>query len=164
MGVAAVLVGITVLMLLVGVVVNPFFFFVAVPFAGSAYLLWYQASGKLAERIHREAAAGRFSAADGRREAGPGGFGAGRRSGRFSRERARQARGNRRRARASTNGRSSTLSAAEARRVLEVQPTADESDLKAAYRQKVKTAHPDAPEGDEETFKRVERAYEALSE
>lgn len=162
MGISAVLFGITVLMLLVGVVVNPFFFFVAIPFGGSAYLLWYQASGKLAERIQREAAAGRFSAADGRRETGPGGFGAGPRgSGRFSRDRARQTRENRRRAGATADN---DLSAAEARRVLDVEPTADETDLKAAYRQKVKTAHPDAPEGDEETFKRVERAYDALSE
>jgi len=50
MGIASVFVGITVLMVVVGLAVNPFFLFVAVPFGGTAYLMWYQASGKLAER------------------------------------------------------------------------------------------------------------------
>jgi len=62
MGIASVFVGITVLMMVVGLAVNPFFLFVALPFGGSAYLMWYQASGKLAEKMRREAASGQFNA------------------------------------------------------------------------------------------------------
>jgi len=46
--------------------------------------------------------------------------------------------------------------------VLEVDPNADEDELKRAYRQRVKETHPDLG-GSEEAFKRVERAYEALT-
>jgi len=163
-GVAAVLSGITVLMLIVGVVVSPFFLFAALPFGGSAYLLWYQASGRLAERVRRETAAG---AADrDRSSAGfdPGGFGARRATdGRDPRERARRTRQNRRRARASATG-EPALSTTDARRILEVDDTANADDIKTAYRRKAKEHHPDTDSGDEETFKKVSRAYETLSE
>ena len=168
-GVAAVLSGITVLMLIVGIVVSPFFLFAALPFGGSAYLLWYQASGRLAERVRREAAAG---AADRERSTGgfdpggfgPGGFGARRAAdGRDPRERARRTRRNRRRARASATG-EPTLSTPDARRILGVDDTASEDDIKAAYRRKAKEHHPDTDSGDAERFKKVRRAYEALSE
>ncbi|MFO7834793.1 MAG: J domain-containing protein [Halohasta sp.] len=161
-GVAAVLSGITVLMLIVGIVVSPFFLFAALPFGGSAYLLWYQASGRLAERVRREAAAG---AADRDRSStgfDPGGFGARRTAeGRDPRERARRTRRNRRRARAAVE--EPTLSATDARRILEVDDTASEGDIKAAYRRKAKESHPDTDSGDEETFKKVSRAYETLT-
>lgn len=162
-GIAAVLTGITALMLIVGIVFSPFFLFAALPFGGSAYLLWYQASGRLSDRVQREAAAG---ATDRDRATGfdPGGFGAQRAAGaRSSRERARRTRQNRRRARASATGEPS-LSATDARRILEVDDTAGEDDIKAAYRRKAKEHHPDTDSGDEETFKRVSRAYETLSE
>jgi len=162
-GVAAVLTGITVLMLIVGMVFSPVFLFAALPFGGSAYLLWYQASGRLAERVRRETAAG----AGGRDRSStgfdPGGFGAQRTADWDSRERARRTRQNRRRARANATGEPS-LSATDARRILEVDDTADEDDIKAAYRRKAKEHHPDADSGDEETFKKVSRAYETLSE
>jgi len=140
-GVAAVLFGITALMLIVGIVVNPFFLVVAIPFAGSGYLLWYEASGQLSERISREAGAGDDP-----------------------RERARRTRRNRRRARASREPNRPTPSPSEARRILEVDDSAGEDDIKAAYRRKAKEHHPDTDSGDEETFKKVSRAYEALSE
>lgn len=160
LGVSAVLFGITALMLIVGVVVSPFFLFVALPFGGSAYLLWYQASGRLAERIERDPA----GAVGGDRTAGfdPGPFG-GRTADatRSARERTRRTRRNRQRA--SPNAPSeSTLSAADARQILDVDPTADESEIKAAYRRKAKQNHPDTASGDEETFKSVSRAYETL--
>ncbi|WP_253738568.1 DnaJ domain-containing protein [Halohasta salina] len=161
-GIAAVFSGITVLMLIVGVVVSPFFLLAALPFGGAAYLLWYQASGRLAERVQREAAG---AAGRNRSTAGfdPGGFGARRTAeGRDPRERARRTRQNRRRARASATG-EPTLSATDARRILEVDDTASEDDIKAAYRRKAKEHHPDTDSGDEETFKKVSRAYETLS-
>jgi len=165
MGVASVFVGITALMMVVGLAVNPFFLFVAVPFGGTAYLMWYQASGKLAERTRRQAASGKFNAA-GRQRTAPGGFGAGAsRSGFSARERARRARQtqqNRRRARRESAD--SEFTQAEARSVLDVKPSASQSEIKAAYRQQAKQHHPDSESGDESTFKKVNRAYERLSE
>ena len=172
MGIAAVLSGITALMLIVGIVVNPFFLFVALPFGGAAYLMWYQASGKLAERIRANPAGyARATRGDG----GPGGFDAGPfQGGRFTRERVRE---NRRRARGQRTDRQygrqrargpgsqpTGLSEAEAADILDVDTGADADEIKTAYREKVKTAHPDAPEGDEDEFKSVKKAYETLGE
>ena len=178
MSIAAVFVGITALMLIVGIVVNPFFLFVALPFGGAAYLMWYQASGKLAERIRANPAGyARATRSDG----GPGGFDAGPfEGGRFTRERVRQ---NRKRARGrgaggqrgreagrqrgrggAAAGQPTGLSNAEAADILGIDSGADAETVKTAYREKVKTAHPDAPEGDEEKFKSVKAAYETLSE
>ena len=162
MGVSAVLFGITALMLIVGIVVNPFFLAVAIPFAGSAYLLWYQASGQLADRISREAAAGNLGGRDRSTGFDPGPFGG--RAGADARERARRTRRNRRRARGSREPDQPTLRPSEARRILEVDATANEDEVKAAYRRKAKEHHPDTDSGDEETFKKVSRAYDALSE
>lgn len=163
-GVAAVLFGIAALMLIVGIVVNPFFLIAAIPFGGSAYLLWYEASGQLSERVSREAAAGNLGGRE--RTAGfdPGPFGGRGGAGGDARERARRTRRNRRRARGSREPNQSTLRPAEARRILDVDAAASEDEVKAAYRRKAKEHHPDTDSGDEETFKKVSRAYEALSE
>jgi len=163
MGIAAVLVGITALMLIAGIVVSPFFLLVAVPFGGAAYLLWYQASGKLAERIRANPAGyARSTPGDG----APGGFDAGPFEGRFTRDRQRRRRGQRGRQRQARggvgDGGSTGLSKAAAADILDVDADADDAELKSAYREKVKTAHPDAPEGDEEEFKSVKNAYETL--
>ena len=167
MGIAAVFIGITALMLIVGIVVSPFFLLVAVPFGGAAYLLWYQASGKLAERIRADPAGYARSARGG---GSPGGFDAGPFEGRFTRERAnrQQARGQQRRrrqrARGGDVGQQTGLSKAAAADILGVDTEADAETVKSAYREKVKTAHPDAPEGDEDEFKSVKKAYETLGE
>ena len=164
-GIASVFVGITVLMVVVGLAVNLFFLFVAVPFGGTAYVMWYQASGKLAERTRRQAASGQFNAA-GRRRTAPGGFGAGAGNFRFTaRERARRARQtqqNRRRAQRGTVR--PGLSRAEARTVLGVAASANQSEIKTAYRQQAKQHHPDSEGGNEEKFKQVTQAYDTLSE
>jgi len=170
LGVSAVLFGITALMLIVGIVVSPFFLAVAVPFGASAYLLWYQASGKLGNRVSREAAAGNLG--DDRGVGfDPGPFGGRTADGDTARERARRARQNRRRGRrrtgasgASREADPSTPSPSEARRILDVDAAASDDDIKAAYRRKAKEHHPDTDSGDEETFKKVSRAYETLSE
>jgi hypothetical protein len=54
--------------------------------------------------------------------------------------------------------------AAEAYRTLGLDPGADESSIKRAYREKVKQVHPDADGGDEEAFKEVTAAYERLTD
>jgi curved DNA-binding protein CbpA len=53
---------------------------------------------------------------------------------------------------------------AEAYRRLDLDPTADEAAVREAYRERVKEVHPDAADGDEETFKRVTAAYERLTD
>lgn len=168
MGIAAVFMGITALMLIAGIVVSPFFLLVAAPFGGAAYLLWYQASGKLAERIRANPAGYARSARGG---GGPGGFDAGPFEGRFTRERTnrQRARGQdrRRRQRARDGGsvaQQSGLSKSAAADILDVDAEADAETVKSAYRERVKTAHPDAPDGDEDEFKSVKAAYETLGE
>jgi curved DNA-binding protein CbpA len=48
--------------------------------------------------------------------------------------------------------------------VLGVGPDADESAVRRAYRERVKETHPDTEDGDEDAFKRVNAAYERLSD
>ncbi|HET7325127.1 MAG TPA: J domain-containing protein, partial [Halococcus sp.] len=55
-------------------------------------------------------------------------------------------------------------STAEAYQTLGLDPGADETTVRAAYREKVKEVHPDTEDGNERTFKRVNEAYERLSE
>ncbi|MEF8886176.1 MAG: J domain-containing protein [Haloarculaceae archaeon] len=73
-------------------------------------------------------------------------------------------RGQRRRRRASRPGAESGPTAREAYRTLGVEPGADESTVKQAYRQRIKEVHPDAADGDAEEFKRVQAAYDRLTE
>ncbi|CQR53353.1 Chaperone protein DnaJ [Haloferax massiliensis] len=47
---------------------------------------------------------------------------------------------------------------------LDLDDDASEDEVKAAYRKRVKETHPDSKTGDEEAFKRVNRAYERLSD
>jgi curved DNA-binding protein CbpA len=51
----------------------------------------------------------------------------------------------------------------EAFRTLGLSVDADEDAVKRAYREKVKEVHPDTDGGDEEAFKKVNRAYERLT-
>ncbi|QCJ46139.1 J domain-containing protein [Haloprofundus sp. MHR1] len=159
MGLAAVFAGITVLLAVLGLSYSLFLLVVAVPFGATTYFMWYQASGRLAEQARTRRV---------RRE--PSGFGAGAR-----RENVRE---NRRRARRNgrsggrTGGRSSTdaprttrrPTRAEAYRALDLEPGASTAEVKRAYRSKVKEVHPDTEDGDEESFRRVNRAYESLNE
>ncbi|MFB6176346.1 MAG: J domain-containing protein [Halobaculum sp.] len=55
------------------------------------------------------------------------------------------------------------MPASEAYDTLGVERGASQESIKSAYREKVKEVHPDSG-GDEETFKRVNRAYETLRE
>jgi hypothetical protein len=140
LGLAAVFAGLTVLVGVAALAVQPFLLLVAAPFAVLTYLLWYQATGRLAARTRRRRERARRTAAAG---AGPrGGTANGRRPPRPDDEPSR----------------------AEAYRRLGLEPGADESAVKRAYRERVKEVHPDTETGDQETFKRVTRAYERLTE
>ncbi|PSP95320.1 molecular chaperone DnaJ [Halobacteriales archaeon QS_1_68_44] len=133
--------------------VEPVLFVLAVPLGAATAVFWYQSSGKLRERVRRTQRAG------GRQRESRGGFGAGaRREARRDRQRARN--GGRRRPWGQT---ASDLSPAEAYRRLDLENGADESEVRRAYRRKVKEVHPDRG-GDEEAFKRVTEAYETLVE
>jgi len=142
------------LVLLIAVAaVEPALFVVAVPLGAATAFFWYQSSGRLHERVRRTQRAG------GRQRESRGGFGAGaRREARRDRQRARN--GGRRRPQGQT---ASDLSPAEAYRRLDLENGADESEVRRAYRRKVKEVHPDRG-GDEEAFKRVAAAYDRLTD
>ena len=141
----------------------------ALLFGVVTYFLYYQASGRLLNRIYRSveqrAAAGRDTATRSR-----GGFGAGPREEwtppRDEQRRTRRQRGTKRRQsrrqRRPPNAQSRPTPR-EASQVLGVAVDADEGTIKRAYRERIKDVHPDADGGDEEAFKRVQEAYEVLT-
>ena len=153
---ASVFAGLTVLLAVLGFAYSPVALVVALPFGAVTYALWYHASGRLRERVRREARAGRTRTTTER-----GGFGAGPREdwtgprggGGFRDGRQRQA-----------TRRTTGPSTRDAYRTLDLDPGADESSIKRAYREKVKETHPDTEDGSERRFKRVNEAYERLSE
>jgi len=178
-GIAAVFAGTTVLLTVLAFAFQPFLLLFAAIFAAATYLLWYHASGRLEARVRETAARGgerrRANAAGrgpgdfrgfgpGRRAAGDGGRGAfggdrtGRRRRRAGRERADP--GGRRDPRTDRN----EPTAEEAYRTLGLDPGADADAIRRAYRERVKAVHPDTDGGDEAAFKRVNRAYERLTE
>ena len=147
------------LVLLIAVALfEPVLFVVAVPLGAATAFFWYQSSGRLHERVRRTRRAGA------RRRESRGGFGAGaRREARRDRRRAAGDGGGGRRRRRPRESSPSDLSPAEAYRRLGLENDADESEVRRAYRRKVKEVHPDRG-GDEEAFKRVTEAYETLVE
>ena len=156
LGLAAVFAGLTVLLVVLSFTHQLFLLVLAVPFGATTYFMWYQASGRLEERTRtrRVRGGGRFGLGSNREAGdprGPGGFGAGAR-------------------RSSARGRvrdqrpSSGPSPSEAYRTLGLDPDADEEAVREAYRERVKEVHPDRPSGDEDEFKRVNRAYERLTD
>lgn len=167
MGLAAVFAGLCVLTTVIAFVYSLFVLVVAVPFGLTSYVLWYQASGRLRDRVrrsnHRARTAGPerggFGAGPreewtGPRRTGPGpntnGFGPGRGVGANGRTVRRP------------SGRSG-LSTTEASEILGIDPDADRSHVHDAYREKAKRAHPDAESGSQREFKRVNEAYERLT-
>ena len=177
-GIAAVFAGTTVLLTVLAFVYQPFLLLLAVPFGIATYLLWYHASGRLRDRVRRtmESGPGRRepNAASrgprdfqgfgpGRRTAGPGSE---RRAGRRRRAstRGQRATDGRGRGRADPRRDPNEPTLAEAYRTLGLDPDADDAEVRAAYRERVKAVHPDTDSGDEEQFKRVNRAYERLTE
>jgi DnaJ-domain-containing protein 1 len=156
LGLAAVFAGLTVLLAVLAFTHQLFLLVLAVPFGATTYFMWYQASGRLEERTRTRRVRGdaRFGPGPGagERADGPGGFGA----------RARAGNGDGRR----VNFRppSSGPPPEEAYRTLGLDPGADEEAVREAYRDRVKEVHPDTPSGDEDEFKRVNRAYERLTD
>ncbi|EMA41507.1 J domain-containing protein [Halococcus hamelinensis] len=158
-GLASVFAGLTVVLAILGFVYSPVVLAVAVPFGVVTYVLWYHVSGRLGERVRRQARAPGFRETTANRRAG-GGFGAGPRGFREGptggrRERVGGARG--------PGGGTDGPSAAEAYEVLGLDPGAGEAAVRSAYRERVKQVHPDTEDGDERRFRRVNEAYERLT-
>jgi len=159
-GLTAIFAAMTALLVLVSLAfAQPVLFVVAIPLAVATYAFWYQSSGTLRERLRRSRQAGTGSDRAG------AGFGPG------ARERFESARGQRARQewerRRGADGRrpgpqSGGMSPDEAYRRLGLEAGADESEVQRAYREKVKEVHPDRG-GDEETFRKVNEAYEMLT-
>ena len=178
-GMAATFVGLTALLVVAGIVVNPLLLAVAVPFGAVAYLLWYHASGKLRDRVHREAAGAdaaerararqRARAAEHRNGGSggrggfdsPGGFGGrgGFTGGARTNGAGRAGRSGDPRDRAPSSSRMSDRAAYE---TLGLGPTASQDAVRSAYREHAKRLHPDSDGGDEEAFKQLNEAYEVL--
>ncbi|MHB9288218.1 J domain-containing protein [Halobacteriales archaeon Cl-PHB] len=184
----------TAALFVVGVAANPIGFVLAAVFALVTGLLWYQASGRLASRVYRrvEQQAATSGTSPGqarrerrRREEPRGGFGAGPKEGWTGPRRGQRGQGpqgtgpfggrrQRRQRGAGQNGQRGSrqpgqpqqtgLSARQAAKILGVEPGADESTVKAAYRDRIKQVHPDTESGDEERFRKVQAAYERLSD
>ena len=149
----------------------------------AAGFMWYQASGRLAAKVYRSVEQqgrqnrGRRRTRTRTRETG--GFGAGPREdwtppgdrdGRGGRQRTRangsgggRGPGGARQQRRTAPSTTPTMGRTEAYRALGLSPDADEDAVKRAYREKVKEVHPDTDGGDEEAFKKVNRAYERLT-
>lgn len=119
---------------------------IAVPFGVTGYLMWYQGTGRLEQRMRERAARGGGRRSTGRRA--PSGAGPRGRARDGARQRSTEPSG---------------PSREEAYRILDLDPGADEGRVKRAYREKVKTSHPDRG-GDEAEFRRVNDAYERLTE
>jgi DnaJ-domain-containing protein 1 len=182
-GLAAVFAGLTAVLTIAALVVQPFLLIVALPFAATTYFLWLHATGRLADRTRRAQTAASHESSDStrRRRFTPGATDSAATDGRGrARETARGAAGRERRGRGagSRAGNASrdtrtrttptveqpTLSREEACRILGVSPDADQDTVKAAYREQVKRTHPDTAAGDEQAFKRLNRAYERLKQ
>jgi DnaJ-domain-containing protein 1 len=177
-GLASVFAGLTTMLAVVAIVTREAFVLaVALPFAATGYFMWYQASGRMRERVAEgvNADGSRFTQRTAR-EGAQGGRSRFAREARrrINRERRRGGRANGRRARASATAgaggagrrraRRDGPSAEEAYRRLGLDPTADEDAVREAYRERVKEVHPDTADGDEEAFKRVTAAYERLTD
>jgi len=178
LGLAAVFAGMTVLMVVLAAAFrDPVPLFVAALFGAATYFFWYHATGRIAsgiyERVERQARVDQNASRTDRR----GDLGAGPKADweppggadRWEQVR-KQARRQRRGTRADSQGRrrapstTSGPSMSTARDILGVSPNADQDAVKQAYRERVKETHPDKDTGNEEAFKRVNKAYERLSE
>ena len=138
---------------------------VAAPLGVTSYVMYYHGSGKLARAMTRAHHRRQFRRTH---ERDRGGFGAGPRERGGPRTRAERraheqfgSRGEREYEYGEWHSSGPTI--AEARSVLGVDATADQSDIRRAYREKVKDVHPDRG-GTKEEFTRVTAAYDRLND
>lgn len=164
--------GIAVLLISLGIAFEPLLLFVSIPFAAAGYMIWYHGTGRLEERMRqraaRERARERARMGDGgpKAENGPRWADSEFRGRRERRRRVFEGAG--RSGRGAGTDRAPTgdtgMGVERAYRVLGLDPGSDAEAVRSAYRSKVKEVHPDTDDGDEESFKRVNEAYETLQE
>lgn len=161
-GLTAVFVACAVVFGVLGAVYSVVALGVAVPFGVAAAIFYYHASGRLARRAFRRRRVSReqYEREQRRRSAaGRGASGSGRSDPRAGRRfGSRAGRSSKRQP-----GGQSTGPRTEDYRVLGVDPDANEDEVRAAYREKVRELHPDQG-GDKEAFSRVNEAYERLKQ
>jgi hypothetical protein len=163
---------------MLAIAVQPLLLFVAIPFAAAGYMIWYHGTGRLAERMRRQAARDRARGGP-RMSDGAGSAAAGAEEARWTDAEFRQRRERARQffegaGRAQAGGRRTRtdrappadggMSVDRAYSVLGVDPGSGPEAVRSAYREKVKEVHPDTESGDEDSFKRVNEAYETLQE
>ncbi|QAU14216.1 J domain-containing protein [Halorubrum sp. BOL3-1] len=181
-GLAGTFVGMTALLVIGGIVLHPIALALAVPFGAVSYFLWYHASGRLRDQArrsteragptererarqraraeaNRERAYRAAGAADGGRGPGPeagagphgarGPSGPGASGSRDPRDRA-----------PSTD----RMTERQAYETLGLDRTADGETVRRTYRERAKRLHPDGEDGDEDDFKRLNEAYEVLTD
>ena len=164
LGLAAVFTGLAAALAVAALAVQPFLLLLAVPFGLTAYLIWYQATGRLAARARTRGNRARRRADPGADDGPRGGpWADGERANGDRRRGGGRGRGRGRDRRTAPTG-TETPSRHEAYRTLGLDPGADADEIRGAYRERVKEVHPDTETGDEESFKRVNRAYERLRE
>ena len=151
-GLTAAFGGMSLVLGLVAIAVNPAVLLLAAVFAVVTAILYYQASGRLARRVYRRVE--RQAAVDGGARAGRAGFGAGPRS---------EWRGPRRGPQAGRGRRRAERPERSAYATLGLEPGADQAAIREAYRDRIKEVHPDTEGGDEAAFREVREAYETLS-
>lgn len=157
LAVASVLAGTAVLLVVLGTRFNLVLVLAAIPFGAAAYFLWLDATGRLRHRLRSRARRG----ARARRPGSGGRVADGGRARGSRRTRGDGARRTRTRTRPPGDP---TQSASRARRVLGVDADATEAEIREAYRDRVKDVHPDRDGGSAEAFKRVQAAYDRLTE
>ncbi|MFB6309812.1 MAG: J domain-containing protein [Salinirussus sp.] len=155
-GLTIVFAGLSLTLVVVGLVVSPAVLILAAVFAGVAAIMYYQASGRLARRVYQRVE--RRAAVDGGARAGRGGFGAG------PRQEWQRPRGGRVGGRESEGVHARNTSRRADFEALGLEPGADQKAIREAYRDRIKEVHPDTEGGDEAAFRRVRSAYERLSE
>jgi hypothetical protein len=168
-GLAGAFAAMTAALAVAGVLYNPAILAPAALFGVVTYFLWMHASGRLAARIYRGVEQRAATNGGRSRRQGPRESNRTRRSrgDRSTRDRGRQARRERTRR---TNGGSQvrpegqSIPKRQACDVLGVDRDADQEQIKAAYRERVKDVHPDAEGGDADAFKRVQDAYDVLTD
>jgi DnaJ-domain-containing protein 1 len=174
LGLAAVFAGLTMLLVVLAFVYQPFLLALALPFGATTYFMYSSVNGSIAEQFQRERVrADEFGGfgAQRRREASTGGFGAGPRgdpregpgAGRYRDVGGQEYQYDYQRRRRPSQRPQNGMSRDKALRTLGLDAEATQEDIKDAYRSLVKETHPDSKSGDQEAFKRVSKAYERLS-
>ena len=163
--------GLTVVLVVIsGYARSPVPLFAAVPLGMTGAVMWIHATGRLPLLAdHRTVRRGgrwnpSFRRGTDRRERGgerTHRYGA---NSRASDDDSRHARGRARRSRGRTRRSQRAGNLSDAYRTLGLDPGADPDSVRRAYREAVKRVHPDTDGGDEEAFKRVNAAYDRLTD